>query len=117
MTLEQVGEIYNALKNENRIQALNMVDEGLTLSEIADDLEMSYSGVHSYLVDMEEAHLVKEEGGSRGITEAGRVALDATKSFDQEMEPVLQEMWKQQVEKDSEEFGMPSPFSDQDTSE
>jgi len=111
MSLEHLGKIYNALKTPNRIRTLQLIAEGLNLSEISEELEMSYASIHSYARDLEDIHLVEDNKG-REITEAGEIVLEFSEQLNEQIEPIFLERWKQSVEETSEEFGFASPFSE-----
>lgn len=113
MSLEHLGEIFNALKTPNRIRTLQLIADGLNLSEISEELEMSYASIHSYARDLEDAHLIEDNKG-RDITEAGKIVLEFSEQLNEQIEPVFLERWKQSVEETSEEFGFSSPFSEEE---
>lgn len=113
MALEP-AEIYNALKNEQRIQTLRLVDEGGSLTEIADELNMSNSGVHSYLSDLEEVYLIESKNRTRQITEVGKVVLEFTDELAVEVNEAQKEMVSRAIQNTAQNYGFASDLSDEE---
>ena len=101
-----ISEIYNSLKKKERIEALKYTKQGYNLTEISEQVGMSYSTIHNYLQDHKEAHLVKKENGGYIITKAGELVL----GFVEELEPKIEEFMKKdaksEINKISEEHNL-----------
>lgn len=98
-----IPEVANALKKEERLETLQLLQEGYTLSEIADELEMSFAGVQSYAEDLEDAHLVKEVEGTRTITQLGEIVLERFLEIEEELQAQQKDMIKSSLAQDLEE--------------
>lgn len=110
MSISDVAGIFNALKTENRIRALEFISEGDNLSEIAEQLDMSHSGVHSYLEDMEEMGLVEHRGTTREITQAGKTVLEMIDDLDERLKTAKINM----LGETAKEMGFASPINEEE---
>jgi len=117
MNTDSVAEVYDALKTENRIKTLELIEEEKKLSDIADEINMSYSGVHSYLEDFESAHLVKKKDNKRRITEAGELVLEHTDDLGDQLQEIKFRMLANSFDETATEMGFSSPLSEEEIEE
>lgn len=112
-----MAKIYNSLKTEERIKTFELLVKGDNLSDIADRLEMSYSGVYAYLEDFEEAGLVKNLNGKREVTDKGQTVVAEHVNLVRGLQHLAVEERRHQIKsaaEDLEAAGIPTPFSEGD---
>lgn len=73
MDFEQVAESFNALKKEERIEAMIMaVEKDAKTKDIADETGMAASTVRKYLRDLRDAGVVEKQDDVYSYTDLGR---------------------------------------------
>jgi DNA-binding transcriptional MocR family regulator len=110
-----VPEIMNALKKEERVRTLQMLAEGYTLSEIQNEIDMSFAGVQNYYDAFEETNLVQEVDGEKQITPAGEMVLEWLTDLSDELESIQREMARTRYERMKKQLGQGfqlPPFED-----
>lgn len=117
MNISRVAEVFDVLKTENRIKTLKLIKDEKKLSEIADEIDMSYSGVHSYLEDFESTHLVRKKNNKREITEAGELVLEHTDELSDQLREVKFRMLANSFDETAAELGFNSPLSEEEIEE
>jgi DNA-binding transcriptional regulator YhcF (GntR family) len=98
-----VPQIANALKKEERFETLLLFDQHYTLSEIADELDMSFAGIQAYTEDLEDAQLVEKVESHRVVTELGELVIERFMELEEELESRRKEMIKSNLAQGIEE--------------
>lgn len=100
-----VAEIFDTVKTEERIEALELLIKGQSIGEIAEELDMSYSSIHTYIENFEEAGLIERTDEGAELTEIGEFVEDTITELEELIEESVTERLEERVRGEFEERG------------
>lgn len=104
--LNDAIRVCKALRSRQRLETLLGLQNGKTLTDIADDLNKSYGSVQGYAEELEKAALVENASGSRKLTPVGEFVLANLSSMDRKIKREKVNMALSEIEEISTKYAL-----------
>jgi DNA-binding transcriptional ArsR family regulator len=80
---EQVGATLDALGDEDRVRTYDLLTQGYSATEIAEEIGREPTTVHAYREEFEDQGWLEGPPGSEELTEEGEMVHDVIQELDE----------------------------------